>query len=127
MGEYPPTLPTSWGDLASLPVDPPSSPRQLRPFLSTGLLLQRRPPSENGNWGTGCLGLKKGSRMRRAGIVGFGSDGRGRGRALGVALGVPWDSRAWRAQCRPPGRGEVRASSAVLQRVDNLDSQGDTS
>lgn len=44
MGEYPPTLPTSWGDLASLSLDPPSSPRQLRLFLSAGLFLQRQPP-----------------------------------------------------------------------------------
>lgn len=41
MGEYPPTLPTSWGDLASQSLDPPSSPRQLRLFLSAELFLQR--------------------------------------------------------------------------------------
>lgn len=32
MGEYPPTGPTSWGDLASPSLDPPSSPRQRRHF-----------------------------------------------------------------------------------------------
>lgn len=66
MGEYPPTLPTSWGDLASPSLDPPSSPRQLRHFSVLGFSfrgshLQKVGPggteSQEGKAEPGCLDL----------------------------------------------------------------------
>lgn len=75
MGECPPTLPTSWGDLASLSLDPPSSPRQRRLFLSSRLFLQKQPPSESGTWGRQDVWvLGREDRAGRAGMGCFGSD-----------------------------------------------------
>lgn len=46
-----------------------------------------------------------------------------------VALGVSRDSRAWRTQCSPPGRGKIRTvfPAAGTGEGKYLDSQGDAS
>ena len=76
MGECPPTPPTSWGDLASLSLEPPSSPRQLSLSLCPGLFLLRQPSSETGTGGIGCQDLRKGRQSRQRGPD--GREGKGR-------------------------------------------------
>lgn len=66
MGEYPPTGPTSWGDLASPSLDPPSSPRQCRHFSVLGFSFRGSHLQKVGPGGTGRPGLRKGRRNEGA-------------------------------------------------------------
>lgn len=59
MGEYPPT-PTSWGDLASLSLDPPPSPRQLSLFCSSRLFLRRPAAPQKVGLGEGDVWVRQG-------------------------------------------------------------------
>ena len=116
MGECPPTLPTSWGDLASLSLDPPSSPRQRRPFLALGFSFRSSHLQKVRPWGTGCLGLRKG---RQQGELEWDALELMADMALGVS--------GTRTQCSPPGRGEVRTVFPASGAGEGtyLDSQGD--